>query len=115
VVVIGNGAVSFAQAFAGKHAKTLPLYTDPSLKTYDALGARRGILSAVDPRVHLRAAAVLAKGFRQSATKGAALQQGGALGVTKDGAVWFRQISNHAGDHFRTEDVLAAHRSRAPG
>lgn len=112
MVIIGNGRVEHARAFAGERAGTLPLYTDPSLQTYDALGARRGLFSVMRPGVLRRGAEAGKKGFVQGETQGTALQQGGALGVTTDGSVWFRQISDHAGDHFRTEDVLAAHARR---
>lgn len=114
VVVIGNGRVEQARAFAGAHMGRLPLYTDPGLTSYEALGAKRSILSAVSPSVFKRAKEAGKKGFQQTTTQGSALQQGGVLGVAKDGTIWFKQISDHAGDHFRTADVLAAHAKRSP-
>ena len=110
VVVIGNGRVEHARNFAGEYGKGLPLYTDPTLETYDALGARRGLMSSVHPGVFRRGAEASKRGFSQGATQGTALQQGGALGVRPDGSVWFRQLSDHAGDHFKIEDVITAHR-----
>ena len=109
MTVIGNGRVEHARAFAGEYGQGLPLYTDPALKTYDALGARRGLWSALQPDVFRRGAEAGKKGFKQGSTQGTALQQGGELGVLPDGSVWFRQLSSHAGDHFRIEDVLRAH------
>ena len=109
VVVIGNGRVEHARHFAGEHAKTLPLYTDPGLRTYAALGAKRGLMSALNLDTIRRGREAAAKGFVQTSTQGTALQQGGALGVHADGTIWFRQLSDHAGDHFRADDVLAAH------
>jgi hypothetical protein len=109
LAVIGNGRVEHARAFAGERMGSVPLYTDPSLVTYEALGAKRSVWSGVRPSVFGRALQASAKGFVQSSTQGSPFQQGGALGLRPDGSVWFRQISDHAGDHFRTDDVLAAH------
>ena len=110
VVIIGNGRVEHARAFAGERAGTLPLYTDPGLQTYEALGAKRGLMTTLHPGVLKRGREVAKKGFTQGATQGSAFQQGGALGVHKDGRVWFRQLSDYAGDHFRVEDVLRVER-----
>ena len=106
LVVIGSGNVAQATAFAEERALPFTLLTDPSLRTYQAAGMRRGVLTSVTPGVFARAIRTAARGYSQGRTQGTADQQGGAFLVLPGGACPWHQISAAAGDHFDPADVL---------
>lgn len=108
LVVVGNGSPEHAQWFIEDTGVDVPLYTDPTLKVYEAADARGGLLTALNPRAIFAALRTFRAGFRQSKTMGEGLQQGGILIITPDGDVPYHYISAHAGDHPDPEDILTA-------
>jgi hypothetical protein len=106
---VGSGTPAMARAFAEDYRLEVPLYVDPSRKTYQALGMKRsGLLALLSPRVVAAALRALRGGFRQGPVRGDALQLGGALVVARDGRVTFRHVADDAGDHPPVEAVVAA-------
>jgi hypothetical protein len=106
---VGNGTAAFARAFAEDYRLEVPLYVDPSRRTYRALGmARPRIVSFLAPRLARAAARALLGGFMQGRILGDGRQLGGVLVVGQDGRVVFRHLSSDAGDHPPVEDVIAA-------
>ena len=109
LVIIGNGAPNFAQAFREDLGITTPLFTDPSLMTYRLLEFKRGVMDTVlSPKAWANAARALGKGFRQGKVQGDAWQLGGVLVVRPDGSVAYRYASAAAGDHPPGSDILGA-------
>lgn len=109
LVIVGNGSAHFAQAFREDLKLTTPLYTDPSLNSYAALGMKRGLGGAAGSLAALRnAARALAAGHRQGPVQGDAWQLGGVLVVDTEGGVLYRHLSDAAGDHPPVADVLRA-------
>jgi hypothetical protein len=109
LVVVGNGAPHFMQAFREDTGLDGPLFTDPTLATYRALEFRRGVAATVfSPRTWAHALRAMRAGFRQGRTQGDAFQLGGVLGVRPDGEVVYRYASAEAGDHPPVEELLAA-------
>src|SRR5512144_1046395 len=109
LVIIGNGAPNFAQAFREDLGITTPLFTDPSLTTYRLLEFKRGVTDALlSPKVWANAARALSGGFRQGRVKGDAWQLGGVLVVRTDGSVIYRYASAVAGDHPPVSEILRA-------
>jgi hypothetical protein len=107
--VIGNGAPHFAGAFADDVGLTAPLYTDPSLRTYRALGFGRGVRQTLlSPRSLAHAARAIRGGFRQGRTRGDPWQLGGVVVVRRNGTIAYRHVSEEAGDHAPVEAILAA-------
>ena len=100
IVVIGNGSPVAAKAFAEERRLPFRLLTDPSLRTYDAAGAKRKILGALTPSVLRRGSEAHAGGFRQGATQGSVFQTGGGFLLYPDNTVGWSQISQVSGDHF---------------
>ncbi len=114
LVVIGNGAPHFARAFREDLKLESPLYVDPSLATYRALGLRRGIAATLFNRRTLpNALRALRAGFRQGRTQGDPWQQGGVLVVRPDGTVAYRFVSEAAGEQAPLGEVLLALAPRA--
>lgn len=107
VVVVGNGDLADARAFAEEFRVRLPLYTDPDRRTYRAVGFKHGLLSVADPRVALRAAERLREGVRQGRVMGDAFQQGGAVVITPDGRAPFVHVNAYAGDDLPPARLLA--------
>ncbi len=115
IVVIGNGSPVAAKAFAEERKLPFRLLTDPSLRTYDAAGAKRNILGAVTPSVIRRAAETRARGFRQGATQGSVFQTGGGFLLYPDNTIAWSQISAESGDHFDPAAPLAVLTARGAG
>jgi hypothetical protein len=107
-VAIGNGSVEAARRFHLGQQVNFPLYTDPSLRSFDAAGLKRGLISTLKPKVALAAVTALREGFSQTATEGNVLQQGGAFVLDRGGAQRFAFVSDAAGDHPDPEALVAA-------
>lgn len=106
VVFVGNGSPMMASAFAEDFDVRSPLYTDPSLKVYEAVGLQRGMGSVWKT---LKAAPrALKGGFVQGRTQGDAFQQGGILVVDREGRELYRYVSAFAGDHPSMDAVLGS-------
>jgi hypothetical protein len=97
-----------AADFKAKEGVAADIYTDPGRRTYAALGARRDMAAAFNPRTLLASARSISSGHFQTATAGDALQQGGELVVTPEGDVRFLHLAGFAGDHAGVGTVLAA-------
>ena len=108
LIVIGNGPVQFAEAFKKDLDFDGPLYTDPSLKTYRAAELKRGLFTSASLKTIPAAFRALSKGHVQTLTRGDALQLGGAIVVSKEGELRYRQASEYAGDHAPLDRLLAA-------
>lgn len=106
--VVGSGSPAHAQAFAEEHDLRDRVLTDPSRATYRALGFRRDPSTFLTPRVLSNAARAWGGGFRQGRTKGDPWQQGGVAVVRKDGALEYLHVSEAAGSHAPTDEILAA-------
>ncbi|HEX8790442.1 MAG TPA: peroxiredoxin-like family protein [Polyangiaceae bacterium] len=108
LVVVGNGSPEFARAFRDELGLDGPLYTDPTLRTYALAGFKRGVLATFSPKGVVHAARAMRKGFRQTARRGDALQQGGLLVVDRSGRILYAHRDSEAGDLAPNEEVLAA-------
>ena len=111
LVVIGNGLPEMARAFSEDVGLTTPLYTDPTRRSYALAGLKRGVLATFSLRGVAHAARAMKKGFRQSATRGDALQQGGVLVIDRGGRILYAHRDNEAGDLTPNEEVVAAVKS----
>lgn len=111
LVIVGNGTPEMASAFRDDTGLEVPLYTDPTRRTYALAGFKRGVLATFTPRGVAHAARALRKGYRQTGTRGDAYQQGGLLVVDRNGRILYAHRDNEAGDLASNEDVLAALRA----
>lgn len=110
MAVIGNGTAVMAQDFAEQFKVGVPLYTDPSRKSYELAGWRRPTGSAIlGMGTVLKASArAMKSGFRQGKTQGDTFQIGGVLVIEPSGAVLFEHADKAAGDHANIDDILAS-------
>ena len=108
LVVIGNGSPEQAGSFVEGQAVEMPVYTDPTLEVYRAVGARKGVLTILHPKTIVSWFRSLRMGFRQSSIQGSAMQQGGVFVVMPNGSVPYRYLARAAGDHPRPDVVLKA-------
>ena len=106
LVVVGNGSVAHARAFADAQGLDCPVFTDPGRETYAAAGLRRSVGSSVNLRTMRHAARARKRGHRQGAVQGDAWQQGGVLVIATGGEILFRYVSREAGDHPEPDDLL---------
>lgn len=110
LAVIGNGWPAMAKAFADRNQlpPNIELFTDPSLKAYEAAGLRRSAILTLGPWAILPFLRTLRRGFRQRRKAGDLWQQGGALVVAPGGKVLYRHASWHPGDQASPTQLLAA-------
>ena len=105
LVIVGNGTPEQARGFVRGSSIETPVFTDPSLAVYRAVGARRGGGGLRLVRNALRA---LRRGFFQWRVLGDPRQQGGLFVVMPGGAIVYRYVSELAGDHPALDEVMAA-------
>ena len=86
-------ALDFKEQFSINY----PVYTDPSCETYRWIGFRRSVGLGLSTIRH--GARASRSGFRQGATQGHALQQGGEAIILTDGQIIYKHEANIAGDH----------------
>lgn len=108
LVVVGNGAPWMAKAFVDEIGLTTPVLTDPSLASYRLAGLKRGVMAMLSPRMALHAARAMRAGFRQTATRGDALQLGGVLVIEKGGRILYTHVDREPGDVADVRAVVAA-------
>ena len=108
LIAIGNGSARQAKAFREEQQMAFRLLTDPSRKTYQAAGFKRGVTSTLGPGSLVRGLGALRKGFFQGRTKGDAFQQGGALVIAPGGKELYRFVSEEAGQHPDPRDLVDA-------
>jgi peroxiredoxin len=108
LVFVGNGEVRWAREFAAQECPECRLLTDPGLGSYRAIGARRGWSTTLGARSVASGWRAFRRGFRQTAVRGVADQQGGVLAVLPGDRIAYAYISASAGDHPPVDAVLAA-------
>lgn len=110
VAVIGNGWPAMAKAFAERNGlpANIELFTDPSLKAYQAAGLRRSAILTLGPWAIPPFLRTLRRGFRQRRKAGDLWQQGGAIVMGRDGKVLYRHASWHPGDQATPDRLLHA-------
>jgi hypothetical protein len=108
LVIVGNGAPSFAAAFREDFRLDGPLLVDPELRAYRAAGLRRGRIEMLSPRVPLNALRAFRRGARQGSVQGDPWQLGGVFVIRPGGKLAFRHVSREAGDHPPIDTLLDA-------
>jgi hypothetical protein len=114
IVFIGNGTPRAAAWFQKGFASDSTVLTDPDLVSYEAIGARSGLVSTLGPQAWGAGVRAFRRGARQTTTKGHPFQQGGVLVIAPGDAVLYRHVSRTAGDHAPLAKILAALRTAAP-
>lgn len=108
---IGSGEPPFARTFHDEFVPDCSVYSDTSAATYAAIGARSGLRTIAGPGVIVAALRARRNGFRQTATRGRPLQQGGVVVMLPGDRVAWSYTSRHAGDHPSTDQVVEAVRT----
>lgn len=110
IVFIGNGSHVMIKGF--KEDLKIPdatIYTDPTLKTFDAAGMLRGIFHIVSPRSVIAMTNLAIQGHRQARSSketGYHTQLGGVLAIKKPGIVTYHFVSEYIGDFDHPEEWL---------
>jgi peroxiredoxin len=113
LVVIGNGTPEMARAFVEDVGLTTPVYTDPSRRSYELAGLKRGVFATLSLRGIAHAKRAKKGGFKQTAVAGDPWQLGGVLVVEAGGRVAYAHRDSEAGDLAPIDDVRAAVQSAA--
>jgi AhpC/TSA antioxidant enzyme len=105
---VGPGKPEHLPAFRRVTGYQGALFTDPSLRTYQAAGLTSGILSLLHPRSLLGYLRAFGAGFRPRGVKGNPAQQGGTFVLGPGERVRFEWRDRYSGDHPDPKAVLAA-------
>ena len=108
LIVVGNGNTRYAAAFREDLKLDAPLYVDPELAAYSAAGLKRGVWRTLGPGVWGHGLRALRNGFRQKNLQGDPWQEGGVFVIMPNGKVPYMFISEVAGDHPPTKDIIDA-------
>lgn len=105
VIGVGSGNIHQAKDFVAVFGVKFPIYTDPTLKSFDAFKLKRkfGINFTAIAR-YLKA---FREGFRQGRTQGHPWQQGGIVLVHRSGNIAWSHINNGPGDQSTASIVLS--------
>lgn len=108
VVVVGPGKPEHLPAFRQITGYQGPLFTDPSLRSYQAAGLASGLWRVLHPRSLLGYLRALRGGFKAGGIKGNPAQQGGTFVLGPGERVRFEWRDRYSGDHADPKGVLAA-------
>ena len=108
LVVIGNGPEHFITPFREVTGYRGPLFTDPSLETYNILDFKKGLTSVIGLNPLKAGIRALSSGYLQKGIQGPPLQQGGVLVVGPGNIVHYFYRSQKAGDHPPAEEIFQA-------
>ena len=108
MIVIGNGAPHFIAGFREITGYRGPLYTDPSLATFEAAALQRGVLKSLNLRSVAPTMKAFKAGFKQGKVEGDTWQQGGVLVMRRSGEVAWQHTSQRPGDNATAAQILGA-------
>lgn len=106
--LVGIGSPFVIRAFREDTAVTAPIFADPTLASYRALGLRRGAATMVSLGLLRNSWRAIRAGYRNRTVAGDPTQHGGVLIVRQGGAIAYRHVSATAGDHPPVGEILAA-------
>jgi hypothetical protein len=108
-ILVGNGAERYIEGFVQRYKlgdKHVEIYTDPSLRAFDAAGLKRSLYAAVGPKGAWSAIRAFGRGHRQSSIEGNGAQQGGVMLVSPTGEILYQYANQHLGDHAPITDIV---------
>ncbi|GJQ11338.1 hypothetical protein GpartN1_g3129.t1 [Galdieria partita] len=105
IAVVGQGSWQEARNFKALTNFPGDVYTDPELKTYEALEFTRSVKSFLQPGLLVRAYAAFREGLHQGPVQGKAFQNGGVI-VAKGDKVFLQYKDPAPGKHVSTQHIL---------
>jgi hypothetical protein len=106
--VIGSGLPQYIEGFRETTGYSGTVLTDPSLKVFAKAQLVRSVRSTFGLQSVRNGIGSLKRGMRQGKTQGDALQQGGALVISRDGSVLYHHQSQAGGDNISPQVLLSA-------
>lgn len=105
IVFIGNGSPELITRFKAELGlNEAPIYTDPTLKTFDACGLKRSLAYLLDPRGVKKFIGLHLAGYRQGPDQtGPHTQMGGVVVIKSSGEVAYHFIADYLGDEDKNE------------
>lgn len=99
-----------AKEFAAKMElpPEMVMLTDPKRRSFKHAGLMRSAFLTLSPLALFYLVRAMFKGFRQGKLKGDPWQQGGAVVVSREGRLLYRQVSFGPGHHASPAKLLAA-------
>jgi hypothetical protein len=113
LVLIGQATPRQAAHFRRRQKIDLPVLADEQRQTYKLIGAKKGSWGdLLGPRVVAKGAVTsMRTGVVQGRTVGSPTQLGGAMVITPEGEIAFKQLASDAGDNATPQQLLEAVRA----
>jgi len=108
LIAVGSGTPFMAKAFFESQNYKGDLYVDQKLNIYKALNCKRGIGATLGLKALGSVKTAISEGYRQGATQGDGLQQGGVFIMSFSEGILWQHLEEHAGDHPNLDNVVAA-------
>lgn len=109
IIFVGSGSPSAIKSFKEDLKITDALiYTDPSLKTFDACGLKRSLGALLNPKGVKKFMELREQGHKQgswSFSSGSHTQMGGVIAMKPPGKVVYHFVSNYLGDEDDLSDI----------
>jgi len=111
LIAVGSGTPFMAKAFVESQNFKGDFYVDQKLNIYKALNCKRGIGATLGLKALGSVKTAIAEGYRQGATQGDGLQQGGVFIMSLTEGILWQHLEEFAGNHPDLEKVVAEARS----
>ncbi|EME29581.1 oxidoreductase [Galdieria sulphuraria] len=105
IAVVGQGSWQDARNFKAEINFPGDVYTDPELKTYEALEFTRSVKSFLQPSLLVRAYAAFREGLHQGPIQGKAFQNGGVI-VANGDKLFLLYKDPAPGKHVSTQHII---------
>ena len=106
IIAVGNGQSTFIKGFKNDLSTTFDVYTDPTLKLYELVNAKKGAGAILHPRALLNYFLAFAQGNKNNSIMGNTTQQGGALIIFMKDKKIISYTNGVAGDSLNSSQII---------
>ena len=106
LVIIVNVSPHFIKTFKEDLKIDIPIYTDPSRKSYEAAGLKRSVIGSIGPQALMNLLKNFVKGTKGAELQGDPWQLGGTLVINPQGRILFHFVSRVNGERAQIDDIL---------
>ncbi len=110
MVLIGNGPHFFIKPFRESTKYKGPIYTDPSLESYQILGFKKGLMTLLGVKSFREGIRAAFSGFAKVQIQGDTNQQGGVIIMGPGNKAHYFYKNSETGDHAPMTEIVEAYK-----